>query len=326
MFIWFLDYRYCPQLVLIWHPGNAILYALFCTDIVPPFPHRSSSHISQSLKEWKKMDQSSRYVWQWKKRRSEPCSTTSAVHFLFSLDTVQSVIVMDDLFYWFVYHFNDYRTFSHFNFSLIDGPFLDSIIMFTVQTVYCWRVWRLGGWRVIPAVIALVSIFQHWSRDSEVELLVYSLCSFPVSVGYLWAFMWISSLFSSYWLTSHRVWSWIRPSLGRLNGLKRSVFSVQVNDVPDEAIYPAVAIGGCRGWYHNRMFYGFSGMLYPHPSDLLRSSHFGSSQNFDKRNQPVLPWSCWSVFYCWHWRRMLLPVHRLVAVSFQKCWLYLIQP
>ncbi|KAL9708809.1 hypothetical protein Ac2012v2_007964 [Leucoagaricus gongylophorus] len=78
------------------------------------------------------------------------------VHFLFSLDTVQSVIVMDDLFYWFVYHFNDYRTFSHFNFSLIDGPFLDSIIMFTVQTVYCWRVWRLGGWRVIPAVIALL--------------------------------------------------------------------------------------------------------------------------------------------------------------------------
>ncbi|KAL9708821.1 hypothetical protein Ac2012v2_007976 [Leucoagaricus gongylophorus] len=81
----------------------------------------------------------------------------AVVHFMFLLDTVQSVLVMDDLFYWFVYHFNDYSSFGHFNYALINGPFLDAIIMFTVQVVYCWRVWRLGGWRVIPAVAVFLA-------------------------------------------------------------------------------------------------------------------------------------------------------------------------
>ncbi len=100
---------------------------------------------------------------------------------MFLLDTVQSVLVMDDLFYWFVYHFNDYSSFGHFNYALINGPFLDAIIMFTVQVVYCWRVWRLGGWRVIPAIAVFASFFQH-PRDSEVDLLTYSSRSLRVSV------------------------------------------------------------------------------------------------------------------------------------------------
>ncbi|KAL9708848.1 hypothetical protein Ac2012v2_008003 [Leucoagaricus gongylophorus] len=81
----------------------------------------------------------------------------AVVHFMFLLDTAQSVLVMNDLFYWFVYHFNDYSSFGHFNYALVNGPFLDAIIMFTVQVVYCWRVWRLGGWRVIPAVAVFLA-------------------------------------------------------------------------------------------------------------------------------------------------------------------------
>ena len=88
------------------------------------------------------------------------------VHFIFLLDTVQSVLVMDDLFYWFVYHFNDYSSLGHFNFAVVDGPFLDAIIMFTVQTVYCWRVWKLGHWRFLPAVAVAASFSQQWSLNS----------------------------------------------------------------------------------------------------------------------------------------------------------------
>ena len=114
---------------------------------------------------------------------------TSAVHFLFLLDTVQSVIVMDDAFYWFVHHFNDFSSFGHFNYSLIDGPFFDSIIMFTVQIVYCWRIRRLGNWRVIPAVTAFVSFFQCLFQDSEINLPVGRLRSCRVPVGCLPGFM-----------------------------------------------------------------------------------------------------------------------------------------
>ena len=128
------------------------------------------------------MAQSNGYMWQQDNRHC-PCSKISTVHFLFLLDTVQSVMVLDDLFYWFVYHFNDYGSFDHFNYALIDGLFLDSIIMSTVQIVYCWRLRQLGGWRVIPAVAAFVSILQHWLQSSNVDLLVYSSRSFRVSVG-----------------------------------------------------------------------------------------------------------------------------------------------
>jgi len=123
------------------------------------------------------------------------------VHFIFLLDTVQSVLVMDDLFYWFVYHFSDYNSLGHFNYAVVDGPFLDAIIMFTVQVVYCWRVWRLGGWKVLPAAAVFASFFQHWSWNSEVDQLMHSSRSLRVSVEYLSAFMWVSSLHYSSPLT-----------------------------------------------------------------------------------------------------------------------------
>ena len=151
------------------------------------------------------MASSSGCVWQFDDRHSS-YSKISTVHFLFLLDTIQSVIVFDDAFYWFVYHFNDFSSFGHFNLSLIDGPFLDSIIMFTVQIVYCWRIWRLGNWRVIPAVTAFASFFWCWSQDSDINLSVDRLRSCRVPVGCLPGFMWVYS-FLHYlsWLTSLRV-------------------------------------------------------------------------------------------------------------------------
>ncbi|KAJ3565503.1 hypothetical protein NP233_g7591 [Leucocoprinus birnbaumii] len=82
------------------------------------------------------------------------------VHFLFLLDTAQTFMIMDDAFFWFVYNFGDFSALFSFNLASIDGPVLDAIITFTVQLVYCWRLWKLGKWRVLPilsAALALIS-------------------------------------------------------------------------------------------------------------------------------------------------------------------------
>ncbi|KAF5350112.1 hypothetical protein D9756_009066 [Leucocoprinus leucothites] len=80
------------------------------------------------------------------------------VHFIFFLDTIQTLVIMDDVFFWFVYHFGDFSALSEFNLSSVDGPLLDAIIAFTVQLVYCWRVWVIGKWKALPIVTALVAL------------------------------------------------------------------------------------------------------------------------------------------------------------------------
>lgn len=81
-----------------------------------------------------------------------------AVHFIFLLDTIQSIMAMDDVFFWYVYNFNDILSLFKFNIATIDGPLLDALIMFTVQLVYCWRVWVLGRWRIVPICAAFLSL------------------------------------------------------------------------------------------------------------------------------------------------------------------------
>jgi len=73
------------------------------------------------------------------------------------LDTAQTLMTMDDMFFWYVYNFGNYNALREFNMATIDGPLIDAIIMFTVQLVYSWRVRMLGGWRVVPAIAIFVS-------------------------------------------------------------------------------------------------------------------------------------------------------------------------
>ncbi|KAF5350107.1 hypothetical protein D9756_009065 [Leucocoprinus leucothites] len=82
----------------------------------------------------------------------------AAVHFIFLLDTIQSIMVMDDLFFWFVYNFSDYTALFKFNIATVDGPFFDAFIMFTVQLVYCWRVRELSKWTILPAMTAFLAL------------------------------------------------------------------------------------------------------------------------------------------------------------------------
>jgi hypothetical protein len=65
---------------------------------------------------------------------------------------------MEDGFFWFSYHYGDATSLYDFHFVGIDILVIDSIIGLLVQFVYCWGIWRLSRWRVIPLLTALVSL------------------------------------------------------------------------------------------------------------------------------------------------------------------------
>ncbi len=79
------------------------------------------------------------------------------MHFIFALDTIQSFLLVDDVFFWFVYNFGDFGKLSQFHWGF-DVPILDAIIGFIFQLVYCWRIWALSGWKIVPVLLALVSL------------------------------------------------------------------------------------------------------------------------------------------------------------------------
>lgn len=79
------------------------------------------------------------------------------VHLLFLLDLVQTIMTMVDAFDWFVYSFGNANMLVNFEIAAIDSPFLDGIIAFIVQVVYCWRVRVLSGWRIVPGIIAFLA-------------------------------------------------------------------------------------------------------------------------------------------------------------------------
>ena len=80
-----------------------------------------------------------------------------AVHLIFALDTVQTILSMDDTFFYFVYGFGDVPRLFQFHWAF-DIPTLDATVGAIVQSVYCWRIWVLSGWKVVPVFSLLVSL------------------------------------------------------------------------------------------------------------------------------------------------------------------------
>lgn len=77
---------------------------------------------------------------------------------------------MEDAFFWFAYHFGDIGKVYQFHFAAFDVPTLDAIIALIVQMVYCWRIWVLSKWRVMPVLTALVRVILCLSaRASSTE-------------------------------------------------------------------------------------------------------------------------------------------------------------
>jgi len=89
--------------------------------------------------------------------RNDKTTMKIIVHLIFALDTVQTCFTMDDVFFWFVYGFGDVNRLFQFHWAF-HIPTLDAIIGLIVQGVYCWRIWKLSGWRIIPIFILLVSL------------------------------------------------------------------------------------------------------------------------------------------------------------------------
>ncbi|KAL9712336.1 hypothetical protein Ac2012v2_003573 [Leucoagaricus gongylophorus] len=88
----------------------------------------------------------------------DPKWLKAVVHFLFLIESAQTFMIMDDVFFWFVHNFGNYPALLRFNVAAIDGPFLDVVITFTVQIVYCWRLRKIGQWKILPIIAALLSL------------------------------------------------------------------------------------------------------------------------------------------------------------------------
>lgn len=108
----------------------------------------------------------------------------TVVHVLFFLDTVQTVLIMNDAFNKYVYHFGDYDALLESTFSGTDGPVLDALIAMVVQFVYCWRIWVLSNRKVLPCIIGFVrAIFPINPSIANLTLCHYSFPLCPVLVG-----------------------------------------------------------------------------------------------------------------------------------------------
>lgn len=91
------------------------------------------------------------------------------MHLIFALDTLQTFLLMDDVFFWFVYNFGDYTKVTQFHWAF-DTPTLDASIALLVQLVYCWRIWVLSGWKILPVLAALVSLIRNFFPYSRTQV------------------------------------------------------------------------------------------------------------------------------------------------------------
>lgn len=66
-------------------------------------------------------------------------------------------------FFYFVYGFGDVNRLFQFHWAF-DVPTLDAVIGLIVQGVYCWRIWKLSGWGVVPILLGFVSSVSSLGR------------------------------------------------------------------------------------------------------------------------------------------------------------------
>jgi hypothetical protein len=64
-------------------------------------------------------------------------------------------VTIADAFHWYVYNFGNYD--AILDFPITNAPIFDAIIAIVVQLTYCWRIWTMSDWKVLPIMIALVS-------------------------------------------------------------------------------------------------------------------------------------------------------------------------
>ncbi|KAJ7442757.1 hypothetical protein B0H11DRAFT_1881780 [Mycena galericulata] len=80
------------------------------------------------------------------------------VYIVYSIDLVQITFGTLDVFKMFGYHFGDVSVLTEIHFAWLTGPTLTGLVSFIVQSFYAFRLYKLSGSRVVPALITVVSV------------------------------------------------------------------------------------------------------------------------------------------------------------------------
>jgi hypothetical protein len=98
-----------------------------------------------------------------------PDNSSSAVYSVFLVETVQTALTGADLYYWFVSGFGNLDHLSSSYLSNIDGPIIGSIVSFTVQLFFVYRIWILSGrssWFLCLSICLVSRSYQPCSHTS----------------------------------------------------------------------------------------------------------------------------------------------------------------
>ncbi|KAH9979722.1 hypothetical protein BJV74DRAFT_123124 [Russula compacta] len=110
-------------------------------------------------------------------------------YFTFALETVQTILVGADVYFWFIEGFGNVERLKDSHYAPIDIPIFESIISLIVQGFFCYRIWvlnRRSSWFCIfIAIIAVLqSIGAAWGGIESLVLGKYAVSKIAL---YLWS-------------------------------------------------------------------------------------------------------------------------------------------
>jgi len=176
--------------------------------------------------------------------RNDRLAMKITVHFIFALDTVQSIFSMDDTFFYFVYGFGDVGRLFDLHWAF-DVPTLDAIIGLVVQGVYCWRIWVLSGWRVIPIVSGLIALMA--GAAGFAAGIIFKIHSDNPNLGKLPSIFWlIGSAVADFILAGSMTYILLRKGPARAQSTTGDrIMRLLVLTLETNAITAAVSIASC---------------------------------------------------------------------------------
>ncbi|PIL27209.1 hypothetical protein GSI_10353 [Ganoderma sinense ZZ0214-1] len=142
----------------------------------------------------------------------------AAVYFIFLLEVFQSIIVAVGGWQVVVAGWGRLNNLEYPGWSFPATPIVSVIISVSVQTFYAWRIWRLGGWRLVPLAIITTgltsaagafafSILFAFKKNIETfhETIMYSLTTVWLGVGAFTDILIMTSMFYFLYTAKQRV-------------------------------------------------------------------------------------------------------------------------
>jgi hypothetical protein len=96
-------------------------------------------------------------------------NSSSAVYSVFLLETVQTALTGADLYYWFVTGFGNPAHLASPSLSPVDVPIIGSIVSFTVQLFFVYRIWVLGGRSSWPLCLLICLVSRSYQPRSQIS-------------------------------------------------------------------------------------------------------------------------------------------------------------